>query len=151
MTKKYEDFMKEALKEAKKAYTANEIPVGAVIVKNNKIISRGYNTREKTNNIANHAEIIALQEAAHKLKTWKLDSCDIYITLDPCLMCYGAIKQSRIRNIYVALKGNDNKEYSYRNYINDTTIKSNILKEESYKLLNSFFLNKRKKAKKDKL
>lgn len=95
-----EFFMKEAIKEAKKAYKKNEVPIGAVIVYRNKIISRGYNLREKKNNALMHAEIIAINKACKKLKSWRLTDCDLYVTLEPCPMCAGAIVQSRIKNIF---------------------------------------------------
>ena len=95
----YEKIMKIALKNAKKALKHDEVPVGAVIVKNNKIISQAYNKKEKTKNVINHAEIIAISKACKKLKTWRLDDCEIYITMEPCMMCSGAIEQARIKKI----------------------------------------------------
>lgn len=95
-----EFFMKEALKEAKKAYKKKEVPIGAVIVYKNKIIARGYNLRESKKNSLLHAEIIAISKACKKLKSWRLDECDLYVTLEPCPMCSGAIIQSRIKNIF---------------------------------------------------
>ena len=94
-----EKFMKEALKEAKKAYLKGEVPVGAVIVYNDKIIARGHNLKEKNIDVTAHAEIIAIKKAAKKLKTWRLNDCDLYVTLEPCAMCSGAIIQSRIHNL----------------------------------------------------
>ena len=112
-----EKYMELAFKESIKAKNNNEVPVGAVIVKNNKIVSKAYNTREKTHMISNHAEIIALNKAGQKLKTWKLNECDIYVTLEPCKMCLEAIKQSRIENIYCGIKqenkSNKNLEIKY--------------------------------------
>ena len=93
-------YMYEAIKEAIKAYNENEVPVGAVIVKNNKIIARAHNTIEKNNNATKHAEINAIEKASKKLKNWRLMDCDLYVTLEPCKMCCGAINASRIRNIY---------------------------------------------------
>lgn len=86
-----EQFMKEALKQAKKAYSKEEIPVGAVIVKDNVVIARGYNKKETTQNSTDHAEIIAIQKACKKLKSWRLEGCELYVTLEPCPMCMGAI------------------------------------------------------------
>lgn len=97
-------YMKEALKEAKKAYKKGEVPIGAVIVYRNKIISRGYNLRESKKNSLMHAEIIAINNACKKLKSWRLDECDLYVTLEPCPMCAGAIIQSRIKNIFYGAK-----------------------------------------------
>ncbi len=96
MDKKYNKFMSEALIEAKKAFDKNEVPVGAVIVKDDKIIGRGHNLRETTNNPINHAEIIAIQNASETLNTWKLKGCTIYVTVEPCIMCAGAIMQARM-------------------------------------------------------
>ena len=96
-----EKFMKEALKEAKKAYKKLEIPVGAVIVKDGKIIARGHNLKETKEDTTKHAEIIAIQKASKKLSEWRLIDCEMYVTLEPCAMCAGAIINSRIRNLYV--------------------------------------------------
>ena len=92
--------MREALKEAKKAYLLGEVPVGAVIVYDNKIIARGHNTREIKQSVLGHAEINAIQKASKKIGSWRLEDCDMYITLEPCPMCSGAIIQSRIKNLY---------------------------------------------------
>ena len=93
-------FMKAALAEAKKAYLIDEGPVGAVIVYNNKIIARGYNTREKEQSVLGHAEINAIRKASKKIGSWRLEDCDMYVTLEPCSMCSGAIIQSRIKSLY---------------------------------------------------
>ena len=93
-------YMRAALKEAEKAKQKNEVPIGAVIVKDNRIIARGHNTREKTNQVIDHAEMRAIRKANKKLNSWRLDGCDIYVTLEPCPMCAGAMIQSRIRAIY---------------------------------------------------
>ena len=96
-----ERFMKEALKEAKKAYDKLEVPVGAVIVKNGKIIARGYNQKETKKDTIKHAEIIAIEKASKKLDSWRLNDCEMYVTLEPCPMCAGAIINSRIKKIYI--------------------------------------------------
>ena len=96
------DFMNEALKLAKKAYNKQEVPIGAVIVKNNKIISKGFNNREKTQQAINHAEIIAIKKASKKLHSWRLDDCEMYVTLEPCSMCAGAILNARIKTVHIA-------------------------------------------------
>ena len=93
-------FMASALAEAKKAYLIDEVPVGAVIVYNNRIIARGHNTREKEQSVLGHAEINAIRKASKKIGSWRLEDCDIYVTLEPCSMCSGAIIQSRIKNLY---------------------------------------------------
>lgn len=92
--------MKEALKEANKAILEEEVPIGAVIEKDGKIIARAHNKREKTQNALMHAEIIAIDKACKKLKSWRLDDCTLYVTLEPCPMCAGAIANARIKNVF---------------------------------------------------
>lgn len=99
MTEK-EVFMKAALKEAEKAYALGETPIGAVVVKNGEIISRGFNKRETGKNVLYHAELIAIDGACRALGGWRLCDCDLYVTLEPCTMCSGAISQARIKNLY---------------------------------------------------
>ena len=99
MNNKHELFMKEAIKEAKKALKKQEVPIGCVIVKNNQIISRAYNKRETKQSSVAHAEILAIQKASKKLKSWHLDDCILYVSLEPCMMCLGAIYQSRIKKV----------------------------------------------------
>lgn len=94
-------YMKEAFKEAKKAYDKNEVPIGAVIVKDNKIIGRGHNLKEKNQDVTKHAEIIAIKKASKSIKNWRLTGCDMYVTIEPCVMCSGAIYQSRIKKVYI--------------------------------------------------
>ena len=97
-------FMDKALIEAKKAYKKFEVPIGAVIVKDGKIIARAHNLREKNNLATSHAEILCIEKACKKLKSWRLDGCDMYVTLEPCLMCSGAITQARINKVYIGAK-----------------------------------------------
>ena len=94
-----EKFMNEALKEAKKAYKKLEVPVGCVIVRDGKIIARGHNLKETKKDTTKHAEIIAIQKASKKLEAWRLLDCDMYVTLEPCSMCAGAIINPRTRNL----------------------------------------------------
>ncbi len=93
-------FLNEAFKEAKKAETKDEVPIGAVIVYENKIISRAHNLREKKQQVLTHAELLAVEKAAKRLKSWRLEDCDLYVTLEPCAMCAAALWQARIRNVY---------------------------------------------------
>lgn len=130
-------FMMYAIKEANKAYNIDEVPVGAVIVKNNKIISRAYNKIETTNDSTNHAEIIAIKKASKKLNNWRLIDCDLYVTLEPCKMCQGAINNSRIKNVYYLVSKNKD-EMSKTIYK-----KIDIPKNEYLKLLQVFFKEKR--------
>lgn len=143
-------YMKIALNEAYKAYKKGDIPVGAVIVKNDKIISKAYNKKEKDNNAIKHAEVIAIEKACKRLKTWRLDNCVLYTTLEPCLMCCGAIIQARIRTL---VYGATNTKFGYVESIGNVlsnsknnhkvNIVSGIKKNESSKLLISFFKCKR--------
>ena len=96
-----ERFMKEALKEAKKAYDKLEVPVGAVIVKDGKIIARAHNLKETKYDTTKHAEILAIQKASKKLNSWRLIDCEMYVTLEPCSMCAGALINSRIKKVYI--------------------------------------------------
>lgn len=98
------NFMNEALKEAKRAKHENEIPIGAVIVIDDKIISRGHNKREKSQNAIHHAEIIAIDKACKKLKSWRLENATMYVTLEPCPMCAGAIANARIKKVVYGAK-----------------------------------------------
>lgn len=133
-----------------------EIPVGAVIVKNNKIISKAFNKREHSQIATHHAEILAIQKACKKLKSWRLDDCDIYVTLEPCPMCAGAILNARIRNLYYALPDADNGGVSRFNMMSNTlNHTTNCTQDEKFtepnlKLIKLFFKNKRKKLKNNK-
>jgi len=140
-------FMKEALIEAKKAYDKQEIPVGAVIVKNGKIISRAHNLKETKQTATAHAEILAIQKANKKLNNWRLVDCDIYVTLEPCDMCMGAILSSRIKNIYIGTLDPKKKEKIDINKYKeeyDTNIEYGIMQEKSEEILKNFFKDLRK-------
>ena len=100
-------YMKEALKEAKKAFDKEEIPVGAIIVKDGKIIARAHNVKETKLDATSHAEILAIQKACKKIGAWRLLDCDMYVTLEPCSMCAGALINARIRKLYIGT--NDEK------------------------------------------
>ena len=111
------EFLNVAIKESNKCYKYDDVPVGAVIVKNNKIISKSHNTREKNNQIISHAEINAILKANRKLKNYFLYDCDLYVTLEPCSMCKKVINSARIRNVYYILKKEDSKkEYEKTTY-----------------------------------
>lgn len=136
-----EKYIEIAIKEAKKAYKKKEIPVGAVIVKNNKIISKAYNKIEKTKNPINHAEILAIQKACKKNKNWRLTDCTLYVTMEPCLMCCGAILQSRISKVVYCVNNNNYGGLKYvSNKIEIEKIEDN---EEVLKMLKEFFKHKR--------
>lgn len=97
-------FINIAYKEAKKAYEKKEVPVGAVIVKDNKVIAKAYNLREKNKSSLSHAEILCINKACKKLDSWRLDGCEMYVTLEPCAMCAGALTQARISKVYIGAK-----------------------------------------------
>ncbi|MDD4831466.1 MAG: nucleoside deaminase [Bacilli bacterium] len=140
-----ETYMKIAIKEARKAFLNKEIPVGAVIVYKNKIIAKGYNKKEKTNNPLNHAEIIAIKKACNKLKDWRLNECLLFVNLEPCLMCMGAIIECRIKKVYCSVK---NKQFnsSYNKMIKERkpNISYGLCEKESTLLINDFFREIRK-------
>lgn len=138
-----EEYFNILIKLAKKASKMDEVPISAIIVKNNKIIAKAINKREKEQNVLNHAEIIAIKKASRKLKNWRLFDCDLYVTLKPCNMCENIIKQSRLRNVYYLLdKPETKKEYDKTQFV-----KTNICTyEQMYsKILTDFFQKKRDK------
>ncbi|MCI8640739.1 MAG: nucleoside deaminase [Clostridia bacterium] len=146
-----EKFMKEALKEAKKAYDKLEVPVGAIIVRDNKIIARAHNLKETKFDTTKHAEILAIQKASRKLNSWRLIDCEMYVTLEPCSMCAGALINSRIKKVYIG--ANDEKTGavgSVFNLLEDYTFnhkvqfEKGILKKECEKILKDFFKEIRK-------
>lgn len=145
--------MHEALKEAIKALKKDEVPIGAVIVKDDKIIARGHNLRETKQNSLCHAEIIAISKACRKLGNFRLEDCDLYVTVEPCPMCAGAIIQSRIKNVYYGTP--DNKYGAVDSVYNIFEIDSNhkvnsecgILKEECSTIIKDFFKELRNRNK----
>ena len=149
--KSKEYFMHQALLEAKKAERIDEVPIGCVIVQNDKIIARGFNHRESKNLVESHAEMEAIKKANKKLKSWRLENCDIYITLEPCIMCSGAILQSRIKNIYFG--AHDFKGGALGSSINILEAKNinhhpeafgGILEKECSEIISNYFKGKRK-------
>lgn len=146
------EYMLLALEEAKKSFHKGEVPVGAVIVKDDKVISTGYNLKEKKRSVLKHAELIAINKASKKLDNWRLNDCDIYVTLEPCEMCAAAIKQARISNIYSALSNDD--EIIHNRVLNilekdkanpQVNIFNDLEKTKSKKMLNEFFISTRNK------
>ena len=151
-----EKFMKEALKEAKKAYDKLEVPVGVVIIKDNKIIARGHNLKEEKQNTIKHAEIIAIEKASRKLKNWRLNDCEMYVTLEPCSMCAGAIINSRIKKVYIGTLDKragacGSKLNLLQDFKFDTNveIENGILEKECKDILQNFFKELRKIKKGD--
>ena len=136
----HEYYMKEAIKQAKKAIKYNEVPVGSIIVKNNKIISGAYNKKEKSKNVIKHAEILAISKACKKTKNWRLDDCTLYITMEPCMMCCGAIEQSRIKKIVYGVR---NENYGFTSNLKNVEIISQVCEDECKKIVQSFFKKRR--------
>ena len=134
-----------ALKEAEKAFKKNEVPVGCVIVKDDKVIARAHNLRQTKKSVLGHAEILAIEKASKKLNSWILEGCTIYVTLEPCPMCAGTILQSRIKKLVFA--ANEPKFGACGSVINlfekkfnhEVEVIPNVLQEESSKLLKNFF------------
>ena len=150
--KKIEKYMKQAIKEAKKAELIDEVPIGCVIVKDDKIIARGHNVRETKKTPIGHAEIEAIKKASKKLNAWRLEDCDIYITLEPCIMCCGAIIQARMRTVYFGAydpKGGalgSSIDVTKANNINHKIeVVGGVLEQECASLLINYFKNKRNK------
>ena len=143
---KKEKFMKEAIKQAKKAYDKEEIPVGAVIVKDGKIIARGYNKKEEKKDTTQHAEIIAIQKASRKIGAWRLQGCEMYVTLEPCAMCTGALIQARMKRVYIGTMDpktgacgsvlNLLEDYKFNHKVE---VETNIMQKECEKILKDFF------------
>lgn len=149
-----EKFMRAALKEAKKAYDKLEVPVGAIIVNDDKIIARAHNLKETKTDTTKHAEILAIQKASKKLESWRLIDCEMYVTLEPCSMCAGALINSRIKKVYIG--ANDEKTGavgSVLNLLDDYTFnhkveyQKGILKDECENILKNFFKEIRKMKK----
>lgn len=138
--------MKLALKEAKKAYEKGEVPVGAVIVKDGKVIAKAYNLKEIKNDTTNHAEILAIKKASKKLNSWRLIDCEMYVTLEPCSMCAGALIQSRIKKVYIGAMDyktgacgsvlNLLENYSFNHKVE---VETGVMKEECTNIMKSFF------------
>ena len=147
----FEYYMALAIEEGKKAYKIKEVPIGAIIVWNDKIIGKGYNMRNSLKNPLMHAEMIAINQASHYLKDWRLENASMFVTVEPCPMCAGAILQSRIENL---IFGTENIkagacgsvinlfEYEFNHKVN---VYKNILKEESASLMTDFFKELRNK------
>lgn len=151
-----ENFMKEAIKEARHAEEIGEVPIGAVVVFDGQIIGRGYNRREIDQQATAHAEMMAIQEANMKLGNWRLENCQLFVTLEPCPMCSGAIILSRIEEVYYGPsdpKGGaagtlfnllEDKRFNHQSYV-----EKGVLEKESSELLKSFFKKLRENKKKN--
>ncbi|MBC1943333.1 nucleoside deaminase [Listeria booriae] len=153
-----EQYMREALQEAEKAREKGEVPIGAVVVLNGEIIGRAHNLRETTNNAITHAEILAIQDACHNQNAWRLEGAELYVTLEPCPMCSGAILLSRIEAVYYgAADPKAGTAGTLMNLLQDSrfnhecNVESGILAEECGAILTNFFrdLRARKKQQKE--
>lgn len=133
-----EKYMEIAVKEAEKAFKKGEVPVGAVIIKNNKVIAKAYNKVEKNKNATSHAEILAISKASKKMNNWRLNGCEMYVTLEPCEMCKSAIKLCRIDKVYFCIKKDKKINFESENYCH-----LNSKMKESLKLLQDFFKERR--------
>ena len=147
---KDEKYMRIALKEAQKAAILDEVPVGAVIVKDGKIIARGHNLRETKNDPTAHAEIVAIRKACKKLNSWRLEGCTIYVTIEPCSMCAGTLLWTRIQRIVYGAKdpkggalGSSYSLFEVKNINHHPEITGGILEERCSTLMTSFFRSKR--------
>ena len=150
MNKIDEKYMQIAIKEAQKSALIDEVPVGAVIVKNGKILSRGHNLREKTNDPTSHAEIVAIRKACKKLNSWRLEDCTIYVTIEPCSMCAGTLLWTRIKKIVYGAKdikggalGSSLNLFEAKNINHHPEIVGGVLEEKCATLMKDFFRNKR--------
>ncbi len=142
--------MREAIREAKKAELIDEVPIGCVIVCNDKIIARGHNVRETKKTPLGHAEIVAIGKASKKLDKWRLEDCDIYITLEPCIMCAGAIIQSRFKRIIYGAKdykggalGSSIDVLTANNINHHPEVISGVLEKDCSSIISNYFKQKR--------
>ena len=147
-----EKFMHLALKEAQKAYEKEEVPIGAVIVKDGKVVAKAHNLREIKKQATAHAEILAIERACKKLDAWRLEDCDMYITLEPCPMCAGAIMNARIKNVYIGAKeprsgaaGSKINLFEDGVYNHKVNYHFGVLEAECQKIMKDFFKELRKK------
>ena len=145
------EFMKLALEQAKKAYKKDEVPIGAVIVCNDKVVAKGFNIREKRNDPTGHAEIVAVKKACKKRRSWRLEDCTIYVTVEPCSMCAGALLWTRIKRIVFGAfdakggaLGSSYNLFEQKNLNHKAEITSGVLEEECSKIMKEFFKAKRK-------
>ena len=153
-----EKYMKEAIKQAKKAYAIDEVPIGCVIVYNDKIIARGYNRRNIDKNTLAHAETQAIRKASKKMDDWRLEDCTLYVTLEPCQMCSGAIVQARIKRVVVGCMnskagcgGSVLNLLQMDEFNHQVELTTGVLEEECSLMMKQFFkeLRAKKKAKKE--
>ena len=142
----HEKYMKEAIKEARKAFALQEVPIGCVIVQNDRIIARGYNRRNTDKNVLAHAELAAIRKADKKTGDWRLEDCTLYVTLEPCQMCAGAIVQSRIPRVVIGAKnpkagcaGSILNLLQMKEFNHQAELIEGVLEEECSEMLKTFF------------
>lgn len=155
--KQEEKYMKAAIREARKAYALEEVPIGCVIVREGKIIARGYNRRNTEGNTLAHAELSAIKKASKKTGDWRLEDCTMYVTLEPCQMCAGAIVQSRMKKVVIGsmnpkagCAGSVLNLLQMEEFNHQVEIERGMLKDECSKMLSEFFRELRGKKKKEK-
>lgn len=143
-------YMDLAIEEAKKAFLEGEVPVGCVIVRNNEILATAYNKKEHDHCVISHAEILAVEKASSKINNWRLDGCDVYITLEPCPMCASALKQARVDHIFCGLSNSDSNNFEIISKILDkdknnsiVPIVNDLAVEKVSPIMKSFFENRR--------
>lgn len=154
----HEKYMKMAIREAKKAYDLGEVPIGCVVVYENKVIGRGYNRRTSDKNSLSHAELTAIKKASKKMGDWRLEDCTLYVTLEPCQMCSGAIVQARIKEVVIGCMnpkagcaGSILNLLQMPEFNHQAEITRGVLEEECSGLLKQFFKELRVKVKEEKL
>ena len=143
-------FMDLAIKEAQKAFLIDEVPVGCVIVRDDRVISKAYNKKEKLCCASKHAEVLAVEKASKKLNNWRLEGCDVYVTLEPCPMCASLLKQARVNHIYCGLSNSDSNNFKIISEIlkkdknnKEVFITNNLAVEKVNSLMKEFFVNRR--------
>ena len=143
-----EDYMEMALAEARQAELMDEVPIGAIVVYHGKVIGAGHNMRERFQNAAYHAELLAIMEACEYLGSWRLEECDLYVTLEPCMMCSGAIMNSRIRTLYYGAKNpKAGTVESLYHLLSDSRFNHQVEIRSGQQLLKQFFKRVRKARK----
>lgn len=147
-------FMKLALKEAQKAYDIDEVPIGCVIVQNGRVIGKGYNKRNTDRNVLSHAELIAMKQACKKTGDWRLEDCTMYITLEPCQMCAGAMVQARLQravigsmNAKAGCAGSVLNILEMQEFNHQVEVTRGVMEEECSSMLTEFFANLREQKK----
>lgn len=155
-TKQKEKFMRAAIREAKKAYALNEVPIGCVIERDGKIIARGYNRRNTDRNVLAHAELAALKKAGRKTGDWRLEDCTMYVTLEPCQMCAGALVQARLKKVVIGTMnpkagcaGSVLDLLHVAKFNHQVEMEKGVLEEECAALLTGFFAELRERKRKE--